>query len=345
MPCMLAHYLVAEQARLRLPQGRLARLLAAERDAYVVGAQGPDFLFYSHVWPGRRSRADLAMLVHQHQMDEVFRSLLGQSAALPADQRQVALAFVCGYAAHLCLDAEAHPWTLYWTGDITDGASPDDRAAALRRHNLLESSIDVVLRAERSADPGWLRHQGLLRLRRASTDVVARMFERVFADVYGVSFSAAEGCAALRDMALFYGAMTDRRAPLPRLLYLLAPAVDRDGAGRAQIYPDRPLRAAADLMETRRRWYRPSAPGEPRSSTFREIVADAAAETGRFLHAAAALVDGNAGVDDVVAAVGDRSMITGVPCDDPRPLVAFAPYVELIVQPGRAGAAGPAAHD
>jgi len=345
MPCMLAHYLVAEQARLGLPEGRLAGLLAAEHEAYAFGAQGPDFLFYSHVWPGRRSRADLAMLVHQHQMDEVFRSLLGQSVGLPADQRPAALAFVCGYAAHLFLDAEAHPWTLYWTGDVTDGVTPEKRSAALRRHNLLESSIDVVLRAERSADPGWLRRQGLLRLRRATTHVVARLFERMFADVYGVSFSAAEGRAAIRDMALIYDAMTDRRAPLPRLLYLLAPLIDRDGAGRAQIYPDEPLPAAVDLMETRRRWYRPSEPGEPRSATFREIMEDAATETGRFLEAVAALPDGGAGVDRAVAVIGDRSMLTGMPCDDPRPLLAFAPYAELIMQPRRAGAAGPAAVD
>jgi hypothetical protein len=49
MPDMLAHYTVAEAARQSLPGGPLARLLATERDAFKVGAQGPDFLFYSGV--------------------------------------------------------------------------------------------------------------------------------------------------------------------------------------------------------------------------------------------------------------------------------------------------------
>ncbi len=54
MPDMFAHYTVAEAARQSLPDGPLARLLAAEHDAYKVGAQGPDFLFYSGVRPWQR---------------------------------------------------------------------------------------------------------------------------------------------------------------------------------------------------------------------------------------------------------------------------------------------------
>ena len=49
MPDMLAHYDVAEAARARLAPGPLADLLAEAPDAYAVGAQGPDFLFYAQL--------------------------------------------------------------------------------------------------------------------------------------------------------------------------------------------------------------------------------------------------------------------------------------------------------
>jgi hypothetical protein len=327
---MLAHWEIAEAARTRLPAGSLARVLAADLDAYKVGAQGPDFLFYSRIWSCRGSRKDLAFLVHRHRMRDVFRSLLTRAAGLPAGQQSVALAFTCGYATHLCLDAEAHPWIMYWTGDITENADPERRALAFRRHGLLESSLDLMLRKRRSADPAWLRRSGLLHMRRSQADVVARLFEHVLADVFDVAFSAAEGRAAFRDMELVYTAMTDRRAPLTRLMTLLAPLIDHGGVmDRTQVYPDEPLPLVVDLARTRRRWFRPSVPNEPRSETFDEILGKAADESVRCLTAVAGLLDGT-DIDDAVNAIGDRDMLTGVPCDDPRPLVAFSPHLELL---------------
>lgn len=330
MPDMLAHWQVAEEARTRLEPGPLARVLDERLDAYKVGAQGPDFLFYSRVWSGDPRRRDLALHVHQHRMRDVFHALFEHAAGLPAEEHAVALAFACGYAAHLCLDAEAHPWVMYWTGDITERADPAQRALAFRRHGLLESSIDVMLRQRRSADPGWLRRAGLLRMSRAQTAVVARMWERVLGDVHGVVFSAAEGRAAFRDMALVYSAMSDRRAPFTRLLTTMAPVIDRAGVmSRTQLYPDDPLPLVVDLATTRRRWFRPSLPEEPRTETLDEIFELAVAETVRCLEAVEGLLDG-ASAGETADAIGDRDMLTGVPCDDPRPLVAFSPHLAQV---------------
>jgi hypothetical protein len=269
-------------------------------------------------------------MVHQHRMRDVFHSLFAQASELAAEEREVALAFACGYAAHLCLDGEAHPWVMYWTGDITERADPAKRALAFRRHGLLESSIDVMLRQQRSADPAWIRRSRLLHMSRAQTAVVARVFERVLGDVYGVAFSAAEGRAAFRDMALVYSAMSDRRAPLARLLTLLAPVVDRSGVmDRTQLYPDDPLPLVVDLACTRRRWFRPSLPDEPRTETLEGILDLAVAETARCLEAVEGLL-GGAGAGETADAIGDRDMLTGMPCDDPRPLVAFSPHLERL---------------
>ena len=105
MPDMLAHWQVAEEARTRLEPGPLARVLDERLDVYKVGAQGPDFLFYSRVWSADPRRRDLALHVHQHRMRDVFHALFEHAAGLPAEEHAVALAFACGYAAHLCLDA------------------------------------------------------------------------------------------------------------------------------------------------------------------------------------------------------------------------------------------------
>lgn len=328
MPDMLAHYEVAQAARARLPEGPLAELLQNDHDAYKVGAQGPDFLFYSYPWLGRRSRTRFAWLLHQHRMSRVFRCMLTHAADLPSTQRPAAFAFICGYAAHLSLDAEAHPWIMYWTGDVTEGAPASMRAAAFRRHGLLESSLDVMLRRKRSADPRWLRDQNLLLMTRGQGEVVAAMFEHVLADVYGVVFTRAQALAAFRDMVFVYGAMSDRRSALSRVMSRLGPLIDRHGSLRAQIYPDEPLPAVIDLISARRVWYSPFTPDEPRRETFDEIIDAATSQTLRCLDAIDRVAHSDGDVDDAVATIGDRNMLTGLPCDDRRPAVAFAPHFE-----------------
>jgi len=328
MPDMLAHWEVAEKARARLPPGPLARLLDAQPDAFKVGAQGPDFLFYSRVWSGRRTRRDLALHVHQHKMRDVFCGLFEHAGGLPAEERAAALAFTGGYAAHLCLDGEAHPWIMYWTGDITDRADPRDRALAFRRHGVVESSIDVMLARRRSADRAWLRRARLLHMTRAQTAVAARMFEHVLRDVHGVRLPAEQGRAAFRDMAFVYSAMTDPHAPLTRLLTTMAPVIDRAGVmNRTQLYADDPLPSVVDLAQTRRRWFHPQLPNEPRTETLEEIFELAVTESVRCLEAVERLLEG-AGPGETADAIGDRDMLTGMPCDDPRPLVAFSPDLE-----------------
>ena len=42
------------------------------------------------------------------------------------------------------------------------------------------------------------------------------------------------------------------------------------------------------------------------------------------------MANGDGTVEEAVEVIGDRSMLTGVACDDPRPRVAFAPDLDLI---------------
>jgi hypothetical protein len=325
IPDLLAHYEAAEAAREGLAPGPLAAVLKAEHDAYKVGAQGPDLFFYSHVWPWQRSRADLSTLTHQHHMDAAFHAMLTRAAQAPPAERAVMLAFTCGYAAHLCLDAHAHPWVLYWTGDISDGTATAEGALAMRRHGVLEASIDVALQQRRSRDRDWIRRARLLHMSPAQRAVTGSLLTHMLQEVYGVAFTPAEGAAALRDMAFVYGSMTDRRSALSRLLTIAAPVADRRGLIRTQIFPEAPHAAATCLLEEPRPWSHPSAPDDMRTTTFADIHETAAAETMRFLEAAQQAVFGDGDVDPALAVIADRNMITGLPCRDPRRLVAFAP--------------------
>ena len=326
---MLAHYVVAEAARARLVPGRLARLLAEAPDAYAVGAQGPDFFFYSHLWPNGRGRSDLAFLTHQQRMSKAFAVMLRLAGTAPAPDRPALYAFVCGYAAHLCLDAGAHPWVLDWTGDVSRGVHSAAEARAMRRHGILEASIDLMLAARRRPPHfRWPLSRRLLSLGPSRRRSAAAMWSRVMRDVHGVSFTPREANAALRDMALVYGSMTDRRSPLSLLLRAGGGRLDPRGLVRTQIYPEAPHPSVVTLVGERREWRAPSRPDEPRTETFAEICDRAVDETVACLRAIEGAACDSDGVEAAVAVIGDRNMITGVACGDPQPLVAFAPERE-----------------
>ncbi len=326
MPDLLAHYDVAEAARARLTPGPLGRLLAGAADAYAVGAQGSDFLFYSHLWPDGHGRSDLAFLVHRQHMSEAFATMLRLAREAPERDRPALYAYVSGYAAHLCLDACAHPWILYWTGDVSAGVDSPEAAKAMRRHGTLEASIDVMLAARhRPAGFSWRRSRLLLSLTASRRRAVARLWPVVMRDVHGVTFTTRETNAALLTMALVYGQMTDRRSPLSLLLRVGGRRLDPHDIARTQVYPARPHPAAVALLGERREWRYPSKPDERRTETFAELCDRAVDETLACLGAVASVAFEDGRIEDAVAVIGDRNMFTGVPCDDPRAPVAFAP--------------------
>ena len=336
MPDMLAHYLVAEAAA-RQARECTDGLVDRAFDAYKVGAQGPDVFFYSRVLrPPRRS--SLAALTHQQQTTAALRFMLERAAAFPAGRREIAYAFVAGYASHLCLDAEVHPWVMYWTGDITGAAGPEETTEAFRRHGILEASVDVLLRGERSVRTDWLRKQRLLHLPAAHVEVISELLSDMLHDVYGATFTPAEGRAAYRSMEWIYTTMSDPRAVPTRLLAAAAPLTRHRAVVRSQIYPAAPSPTAALLYARRIPWRHPFAPHEPRVETFAELCDIATAETVLCLHAICAVTQGEAAADAALRVIGNRSMFTGLACDDPRPATVFAPDLELLWS-GQDGAA------
>ena len=114
MPDMLAHYDVAAE-RADAPRAGPARAIcwAPAPDAYAVGAQGPDFLFYvAASGPiGRGPQRPRLRWCISAERDDVFQQPASTLAAgsCPRTSGPSLYAFACGYAVHLCLDARGPP--------------------------------------------------------------------------------------------------------------------------------------------------------------------------------------------------------------------------------------------
>ncbi|GEM_PF-1444879 len=326
MPDLLAHHDVAQAARALLPPGHLADLLAEAPDAYAVGAQGPDFFSYAGLRPGGGVRSHPGRTVHRQHTRAALTTMLATAAAAPPGDRAGLYAYISGYATHVCLDAGAHPWIVYWTGGAPKGIDSPDALRATRRHGVLEASLDVMLAARRRP-PGVScgRSRRLLSLTPRRRRAVARLWAVVLQDVYGIPWTARQTEAALHVMALVYAQLTDRLSPLALALQAGGAALDPDGVWRSQIYPSAPHPAAVRLVAERREWRSPWRPSEARHETFAELCGRAVGESLACLGTIARAASGDLSAHDAAVALGDRSMVSGGPCDDPRTPTVFAP--------------------
>ncbi len=326
MPDLLAHHDVAQAARRRLTPGPLSRLLEEAPDAYAVGAQGPDFFSYTRLWAGRGARDHPGRTVHREHTAGTFATMLAEAAAASPRDRAALYAYVCGYATHLCLDGGAHPWIIHWTGHPSPDIDSAEAVRATRRHGVLEASIDVML-ASRHRPPGfsWRRSMRLLSLSPRRRRAIGGLWSTVLRDVYGIAYTTRAADAALLVMHLVYGQLTSPTSPLSLITRAGSTWLDGDGIWGSQIYPSVPHPTAVRLFNGRREWHSPWRPDETRRETFAELCDRAVAESVTSLQAIERAVSGETSVAEAVAMIGDRSMVSGEPCDDPRAPTAFAP--------------------
>ena len=332
MPCLFAHYLIAQAAARRAPRELVAAALGADMSAYRLAAQGPDILFYHKALPWQHSdeAIRIGFKMHEHDTAATFACGLDYVHNGGSQDRSAALAYLCGLSTHLCLDAEAHPWIFYWTGDITEGAREAERARALHRHNVLETAIDALLVGEASGASGsdWLRRQRLMAVTRTQAAAVGRFYEHVLREVHGETFTAAQVTEAIRDMTWVFDLLTDRRRLRTRAMGIVAAPFDRDRFIRDSVYPAVPDPVSADLFAQIHEWRLPMDPAVVRSESFHSLMERAIQRSAECVVAVARAGLGQIPIDEAVAVVGNRSMLTGADCEDERPLVAFAPGLD-----------------
>lgn len=112
MPAMITHYLFAQRV---MAKCRQAGIPIADRDAALIGAQGPDIFFFHRVMPWQRgvSYARQGSLLHKRspaRLFEAFRAVLNRETA----QREQMLGYVEGFFCHYALDRSIHPFVYYW---------------------------------------------------------------------------------------------------------------------------------------------------------------------------------------------------------------------------------------
>ena len=129
--------------------GRIGSLVGSskeESDAFLLGNQGPDPLFYVVLNPLYAPAVRLGSLMHKADPAELLPAFKQAAAGFSEDQEAIARAYVLGLAAHWRLDRTVHPFVYAQQYQLcnagVEGLGP---AQGHEVHALIESELDELV--------------------------------------------------------------------------------------------------------------------------------------------------------------------------------------------------------
>ena len=122
MPASVTHYLFAERVLNKLKQTGAA---VTDRDATLIGAQGPDVFFFHRVMPWQPGVSYAREGNRMHHISparlfELFRQVLNAESR----ERGRMQSYIEGFFCHYALDRTAHPY-VFWFQEELETNGPD----------------------------------------------------------------------------------------------------------------------------------------------------------------------------------------------------------------------------
>lgn len=207
MPALITHYLFGKEALNRgLVPGmcKSGGVSDAERQAYLLGCQGPDPFFFGVTTPRGTAVRGLGQAMHRMRMSRAFDRLRSRIPLLPEEDRGAGGAFVHGLLAHYALDRVAHPYVYAMEHELCDG-NPGLEDAHSEVHALIESEIDCgMLDLYRGVGTAQFHPAEVIRKNPPTTRAAGTLLADVAGTVFGLRIRPTDYGGAVDDMRLCY---------------------------------------------------------------------------------------------------------------------------------------------
>lgn len=207
MPAAITHYLFGRDVYESIHE--IVGTTRDETDAFLLGNQGPDPLFYGAINLPTMKVATFGSTMHSEntvELIEAFRQALdaipktkgteahGEDEVLAASAYDIARAYIMGFICHYLLDSHMHPLVYAQQWELCDAGVPGlDRTDANEVHALIESELDeLALTAKldesiKTFNPG----KKILCAQDHVLKVIGQLYSKVARDVYDYSLSPA----------------------------------------------------------------------------------------------------------------------------------------------------------
>ena len=159
-----------------------------EVEAFLLGNQGPDPLFYSVANPLLAPVHKLGSLMHHDKPTEVIAAFKQAVDALDEDDRSIGRAYALGFLGHYVLDSTMHPLVYFHEYALCDAGEPGlSRDDGNEVHAVIESEYDeMVLTAKRGETVATFNPAvNILKGSDHMLSIVSTMYANVVFSAYG----------------------------------------------------------------------------------------------------------------------------------------------------------------
>lgn len=206
MPAAITHFLQAEKVMDELE--KQGTKYSVDRDAFLWGAQGPDFLYCHRYLPWQRgiSLKQYAKKLHREKPSSLFDAMREYVAA--GNQNKIVESYLYGFLCHYSLDRIGHPYIQYHTKVLLEKDAEQNEAFL---HNQIESVLDtIMLRYEMGRLPMEFNLKWTVPKNREVQSKIADLYAFVLNRLYGLKDSGAALFQATEDCRRIFGLLNDR---------------------------------------------------------------------------------------------------------------------------------------
>lgn len=228
MPALITHDLFGRDV-----YDRLYTLIGGSRDeadAFLLGNQGPDPLFYTVLSPRLREHNRLGNIMHNQKPSELIRAFKDSLGILNGAELPVGRAYALGFLCHYTLDSTMHPFVFFQEYRLCDAGEPGlSRADGSEVHGVIESELDeLALFTKRGETVATFNTATeILKASDFVLSVISKMYAYVALTVYGHIIPKDMFATAVKDFRiaqrLFYSPTGLKRALVARVEELMRP--------------------------------------------------------------------------------------------------------------------------
>lgn len=222
MPAMLTHDFFGQDILADHP--KITGGSREERDAFLLGNQGPDPLFYCVMHPGKNRYMQLGNIMHNEKPTELIAAFKQALSVLDAGELPIGRAYTHGFLCHYLLDSRMHPLIFAQEYRICDaGIDGLTRENKNEVHGVIESELDeMVLYSKLGVTiADYEPAANVLLASPTVLQIVQKLYTYVVLTVYGYTIDADLFPQAVRDFRrtqrLFYSPTGRKRALLARI--------------------------------------------------------------------------------------------------------------------------------
>lgn len=321
MPDIITHYIFGLDTAQNIKHSPLYPCLKENRDLFLIGLQGPDPIYYHHLRK-KDNKAFVAGKMHTEKTGDFLVSALCQIKKYDVSSKEFneGLSYLSGFICHYILDSMAHPYVFYLGGRYQEDLPETRKYMGL--HRKVELAIDSILCEERFSikSSKFKIHQHILKDIILPESLISMFDETLFLN-YGIASGGQIFKDAYKDVRSYYKLTYDKFGAKKMVASLTAPIFSKSLSPFIDSFSYyNCVNGIFDYMnKSKRVWLHPIT-GNVYTFSFYDILRNSNKKSTTLLQAAYDFATSKISSEDFRTMLPNISYLTGLPCEDARPM-------------------------